>query len=134
MLSPRSGSAAPVRATRSSCVSGPLFLTTSRTSPARMRERDSLIRKSCTVTRTTAPLELVECDEHAERPDAVIAHARRHGRIRAARRSNGVRRRTSCVFGAANTPAHTRKGDPVPARLVEREQRALVLEQETLYV
>jgi hypothetical protein len=60
MLSARSGSAALVRAMSTSCVSGPRFLTTNRTSPARTCVRESLMWKSFTVTRTTVPFDDVE--------------------------------------------------------------------------
>jgi hypothetical protein len=74
-------------------------LTTSRTSPAGTRERDTLIRKSFSVTRTSAPFAGVDCDEQADSVDTATAHANAHGKSRAALLSEGVRRRTSCVFG-----------------------------------
>src|SRR4029450_9547475 len=109
--SSRSGNGALVLTTSISWVSGPLFATTSRTSPAGRGVRETLIRKSFSVTCTTVPLGDVECDEQPVNAEAATAHAKKHGRTRAARRSNGVRRRTSCLFGQAGTRADARTGD-----------------------
>jgi hypothetical protein len=72
--------------------------------------------KSFTVTRTTVLFDDVEWDEQAENAKGAIAQASRHGLIRAARRSSGVRSRTSAFFGGENALADPRKGDPRRAR------------------
>ena len=72
--------------------------------------------KSFTVTRTTVSFDDVEWDEQAENANGAIAQASRHGMIRAARRSSGVRRRTSAFSAVRTCLQIPEKGIRVQAR------------------